>query len=92
MLDVAFDIIACAYDDFGVDAYINGVVSPVKLLKDEGLQFDDSSVLVVRAMASTNIVKTDSIELDGTIYKVMKVTSFGDQHEENLISLAAVDA
>lgn len=89
MVDLISDF-SQAYDDFGVDAYVNGATEPVKLMFDEDLELDDSGLLAVRSMVTTLVNRKDIVVLKGTTYKVVKVVHYGDQQEENLISLTEV--
>lgn len=86
MVDLVSDF-SQAYEDFGTDASVNYSTEPVKLMFDEELNFDDMYALRVRALVTTPITKNDLVLMKGITYTVMKISPYGDQQEENIVSL-----
>jgi len=76
-----------SYDDFGIDVTINGATEPVKFMFDEGLEADDTKMVPMRALKTVVVNNGDEVMMQGKTYLVSRVTPYGDQEEENIVSL-----
>jgi len=85
MIDVLADI-GLFYDDFGHRVPVEGRDDIVAMV-DETIMLDDSDGVTLRTPASSVIERKDIVTVNGSRYMVMRVTPYGDEEEEKILTL-----